>query len=84
MAVNRQERFLSWCLDVAQQRVNAIASNQHRGSYDKAAVLTVACAEVLGLRGDRAPSRPDRFHDASFPVQNCLLSRLVLVYTTLM
>jgi hypothetical protein len=48
----RQERFLSWCLDVAQQRVDAIVGNKHRGSYDKAAVLTVACAEVLRLRGD--------------------------------
>ncbi len=54
LSTDRQARFLSWCLDVAQQRVNAIVSNQHRGSYDKAAVLTVACAEVLRLRGDRA------------------------------
>jgi hypothetical protein len=50
----RQDRFLSWCLDVAQQRVDAIVSNKHRGSYDKAAVLAVACAEVLRLRGDEA------------------------------
>jgi hypothetical protein len=50
---SRQERFLSWCLDVAQQRVDAIVGNKHRGSYDKAAVLTVACAEVLRLRGDK-------------------------------
>jgi len=51
---DRQERFLSWCLEVAQQRVNAIVGDKHRGSYDKAAVLTVACAEVLRLRGDKA------------------------------
>ena len=49
---DRQERFLAWCLDVAQRRVDAIVGNQHRGSYDKAAVLIVACAEVLRLRGD--------------------------------
>jgi hypothetical protein len=49
---DQQERFLSWCLDVAHQRVNAIVGNQHRGSYNKAAVLTVACAEVLRLRED--------------------------------
>jgi hypothetical protein len=48
-----QEEILSWCLDVAQQRVNAIVSGQHRGSYNKAAVLTVACAEVLWLRGNK-------------------------------
>jgi hypothetical protein len=54
--VGRQERFLSWCLDVAQQRVDAIVGNKHRGSYDKAAVLTVACAEVLRLRGRQSGS----------------------------
>ena len=53
LSTDRQERFLSWCLDVAQQRVDAIVGNQHRGSYDKAAVLTVACAEVLRLRGNQ-------------------------------
>jgi hypothetical protein len=50
----QQERFLAWCLDVAQRRVNAIVGDKRRGSYDKAAVLTVACAEVLRLRGDKA------------------------------
>jgi hypothetical protein len=50
LSADQQERFLPWCLDVAQQRVNAIVGNQHRGSYNKAAVLTVACAEVLRLR----------------------------------
>lgn len=53
-SADRQEQFLSWCLDVARQRANAIVSNQHRGSYGKAAVLTVACAEALRLRGDKA------------------------------
>ena len=47
----QQEQVLSWCLDVAQQRVNAIVGNQHRRSYPKAAVLIAACAEVLRLRG---------------------------------
>jgi hypothetical protein len=53
LSTDRQERYLSWCLDVAQQRVDAIVGNQHRGSYNKAAVLTVACAEVLRLRGNQ-------------------------------
>ncbi len=52
----RQEKLLSWCLDVARRRVDAIVGNQHRRSYDKAAVLTAACAEVLRLRGDKAAS----------------------------
>jgi hypothetical protein len=53
-AADQQEKFLAWCLDIAQRRVNAIVGDKHRGSYDKAAVLTVACAEVLRLRGDKA------------------------------
>jgi hypothetical protein len=53
LSTDRQERYLSWCLDVAHQRVDAIVGNQHRGSYNKAAVLTVACAEVLRLRGNQ-------------------------------
>ena len=47
----QQEQVLSWCLDVAQQRVDAIVGNQHRRSYPKAAMLIAACAEVLRLRG---------------------------------
>lgn len=53
LSPERQEAFLSWCLDVAKQRVDAIVGSQHRKSYDKAAVLTAACAEVLRLRGNR-------------------------------
>lgn len=44
--------YLTWCLDVARKRVEAIVGNQYRKSYNKAANLTVACAEVLRLRGD--------------------------------
>jgi tetratricopeptide (TPR) repeat protein len=53
LSPDRQEALLPWCLDVAQQRAAAIVSGQHRKSYDKAAVLTTACAEVLRLRGNR-------------------------------
>ncbi len=49
----QQESFLAWCVEITKQRVNAIVSSQHRGSYDKAAVLTVACAEVLQRRGQK-------------------------------
>ncbi|MFO1429174.1 MAG: hypothetical protein U1F76_03390 [Candidatus Competibacteraceae bacterium] len=48
-----QEQVLAWCLETARQRVEAIVSGQHRDSYDKAAVLISACAEVLRLRGNR-------------------------------
>ena len=50
---DQQEKFLAWCLDVAQRRAAAIVGNQYRKSYGKAATVTVACAEVLRLRGDQ-------------------------------
>jgi hypothetical protein len=43
----QHEQFLSGCLDIAQRRIASIVSQQHRRSYDKAAVLACACAEVL-------------------------------------
>lgn len=53
LSPKKQSEVLEWCLEVAQQRVNAIVGGQHRKSYDKAAVLTAACAEALRLRGDK-------------------------------
>ena len=47
----QQAEMLAWCLDVAQRRIDAIVSNQHRGSYDKAALLLAACAELLRILG---------------------------------
>jgi soluble cytochrome b562 len=49
----QQAQFLNWCLEVAKQRTDTIVGGQHRGSYDKAATLISACAEVLRLRGER-------------------------------
>ena len=48
---DQQAHLLSWCLDVAQRRIDAIVGNQHRGSYDKAALLLAACTELLRLQG---------------------------------
>ena len=48
---------LTWCLDVAQRRIDAIVSNQHRGSYDKAALLLASCTEVLRLLGKAQEAR---------------------------
>ncbi|MCX7839882.1 MAG: hypothetical protein N2559_10590 [Anaerolineae bacterium] len=50
----QQARWLEWCLGVANKRVDAIVSGQHRGSYNKAAMLIGACAETLRARGDPA------------------------------
>lgn len=46
----QQKDFLAWCLEAANQRVDAIVGGKHRVSYDKAAVLIAACAETLRLR----------------------------------
>ena len=46
---DQQGAFLAWCLDVVRRRVDAIVSNQHRGSYDRAALLLTSCTEVLRL-----------------------------------
>ncbi len=51
LSQEKQEAFLAWCLAVSQKRVKAIVGEQHRRSYDKAAGLLAACAEVLRLRG---------------------------------
>jgi hypothetical protein len=54
---DQQAMILAWCLGIANRRVDAIVSGQHRGSYDKAAMLITACAEVLRLRGEKEHAR---------------------------
>ena len=56
-AADQQAQALAWCLQVAHQRVDAIVGKQRRKSYHKAAILTVACAETLRLRGESAAAR---------------------------
>jgi hypothetical protein len=51
---SEREWLLEWCLEVARKRVSTLVSRKHRHSYDKAAVLLAACAEVLWLRGEEA------------------------------
>ncbi|MBI5715879.1 MAG: hypothetical protein HZC38_20970 [Chloroflexi bacterium] len=46
-----QNEIMTWCLETAMKRMTAIVKDQHRGSYDKAAVVIAACAETLRLRG---------------------------------
>jgi hypothetical protein len=54
---DQQGTFLAWCLGVVRRRVDAIVSNQHRGSYDRAALLLTACTEVLRLLGKAQEAR---------------------------
>lgn len=49
----QQEFYLEWCLDEVGKRIEAIVSNQHRGSYGKAARLLTSGAELLANRGRR-------------------------------
>lgn len=51
----REEFYLKfkWCIDEIGHRVDAIVSNQHRGSYHKAAGLLVAMAEALANREEK-------------------------------
>jgi len=44
--------YLTWCINVAEQRVNDIVRNGHRKAYEKAAALTAVCTEVFGLIGE--------------------------------
>ncbi len=39
----------AWCLKIAEERISGIVSNQHRGAYDRAALLVAACTESLRL-----------------------------------
>ena len=47
MEVINKDKYLDWLLNIISKRVNDIVSNNHRGSYYKAAILVVAFGEVL-------------------------------------
>ncbi len=49
----QEEFYLKWCKNEIGRRVDAIVSNQHRGSYHKAAGLLVAMAETLANREEK-------------------------------
>lgn len=54
--ISEEERIkqMKWASSSVEKRVDAIVSNKYRGSYDKAALLLVACAEALNLLGRTA------------------------------
>lgn len=53
LTCEQEEYYLKWCKDEIGHRVDAIVSNQHRGSYNKAAGLLVAMAETLANMGEK-------------------------------
>lgn len=44
-----EKEVIDWCLRASEKRITDIVSNQHRGAYEKAALLTVACTETLKI-----------------------------------
>lgn len=48
---NEKHRFdskaIEWCFEISKKRISSIVSNQHRGAYDRAALLTGVCFDVL-------------------------------------
>jgi hypothetical protein len=54
---DKQETLLNWCLTVSKRRVAQIVGEQIRRSYDNAAALSAACAELLRIRGQAEAGR---------------------------
>nr|MDO8082666.1 hypothetical protein [Candidatus Freyarchaeota archaeon] len=51
LSEDEEIRYIRWCTEEIKRRVDAIVGEKHRKSYDKAANLLVALAEVLANRG---------------------------------
>jgi tetratricopeptide (TPR) repeat protein len=49
ISVEERIKHIKWVRSAVKKRVDAIVSNKYRGSYDKAALLLVACVEALNL-----------------------------------
>jgi len=48
-----RDRWLGCAADLVEERVNAIVTAKHRGSYERAARLAVACGEAIALASNR-------------------------------
>lgn len=48
-----RDRWLGCAAELVEERVNAIVSAKHRGAYERAARLAVACGEAIALASDR-------------------------------
>jgi hypothetical protein len=59
------ESLLTWCAETGEHRADAIVEKLRRRSYDKAAAIVAACAEVLCLhdRKDEADRLLDRVRE---------------------
>ena len=71
------QEIIKWCLAEAENRITAIVGNQHRGAYDRAAILTVACTETLELI-DSSTKAAQFFNKikSKFPRHNAFQSEL--------
>jgi hypothetical protein len=59
------EAILAWCTEVGERRACAIVERLRRASYDEAAAMVAACAEVLRLhdRKDEADRLIERIRE---------------------
>ena len=49
----QRDRWLGRAAELVEERVNAIVATKHRGAYERAARLAVACGEAIALARDR-------------------------------
>jgi len=76
----QEEFYLKWCKNEIGRRVDAIVSNQHRGSYHKAAGLLVAMAETLANREEKQEGMDFiKKHEYKFNSGNPSLSNICLL-----
>ncbi len=75
LSKEQQTRFSAWCIDTANKRMQAIVGGQHRKSYDKAAVLVAACAEMLQAQGKDADAMLNSARE-SFPRHSAFQAEL--------
>lgn len=50
-------KYTKWCVEETGKRTDAIVGGKHRNSYNKAAVVLVACAEMLSKHGERSAGK---------------------------
>jgi hypothetical protein len=66
---SERQKYLTWAERLGRDRVESIVSNQHRGAYERAAMVLGGLAEcyVLSRESDKAKSLLKEFIDIKFP-----------------
>ena len=69
-------KYLEWCVKEVDGRVKDIVSNQHRGAYDKAALLIVSLAEIYDSINENSGIAIIKKYRAMFPRHRAFLSEI--------